>query len=458
MRESLHQLSLALALPLAVTAVWIVRGDPSGVPATQTATAYRAELADLPLPTPQRLRAPREATDGLGVHRHPDDPIARPRRVGLPDRVAPQPIELAVEAGSAPDWGIAPSPRDGQPQRTGAPALAAFDAFPTLSTPLIVASRTAGIRARTGAAQSNAGTAVETPEPDPDAKVAAPASTDPEKTRVAPVDRDSARDADGAPVVKIADGPRVPTRIPVKPSAEAPKAPTRSPTIVSHVAPDRPSSAKPGPGVAAVPGAAPVLPEKSPGRTSPSPISPSHASPRPSVPSPSKAEKSVSKRERDADFHETTERGTGRSSNEKGWREELADSLPSPALANAIRTASEPLDLSLDRDESKDSLLHKLLPAPSVTPQPAQWLAAADPIAEAPDNFVAVNPHTLPDFARALAEDFGLSSDAEDGASSPPWLFSPILTSHVIPEPASALLLGAALAGLAALRRRSHRG
>jgi len=69
-----------------------------------------------------------------------------------------------------------------------------------------------------------------------------------------------------------------------------------------------------------------------------------------------------------------------------------------------------------------------------------------------------VTPHTLPDFARALAEDFGLSSDAEDGASSTPWLFSPILTSHVIPEPASALLLGAALAGLAALRRRSHRG
>ena len=322
MRESLYQLSLTLALPLAVTAVWIVRGDPAGVHATQTATAYRAELADLPLPTPQRLRAPREAADWLGVHRHPDDPIGRPRRAALPDLAAPPPVELAVEAGTGPDWGVAPFPRDGQPPRTDASAFAAPDAFPILPTPLIVASRTAAVRARTGAADSDVSAAVETPEPDPDTEVAADASTASERTGVAHAGGDSARAADGVPVVKLAAGASVPTRISVNPSAETPAAPMRSPALLSAVAADHPSSAKPAPVVAAVHSAATALPEKpsggiSSGPISSSPISPSHASPNTSAGSPSQGAESVSKREPAADFHEVSERGAGRSINGK---------------------------------------------------------------------------------------------------------------------------------------------
>ena len=89
MRETLHQLDhlLALALPLAVSAVWIVRGDPAGVRATQTATAYRAELAELPLPDSDcvcALRASASRT-GSASSGNPRIPIARRRRAALPE-------------------------------------------------------------------------------------------------------------------------------------------------------------------------------------------------------------------------------------------------------------------------------------------------------------------------------------------------------------------------------------
>ena len=432
MRETLHQLSLALALPITVAAVWIVRGDPAGVHATQTATAYRAELADLPLPTPQRLRAPREASDWLGVHRQSEDPIARRRRAALLDLAAPKPVALAVEAGSEQARVVAPSPRDGQPSLTGAPALAAPDALPTVSTPLLVASRAAAVPARVDTPESDAGAAVEAPEPDPDADAAAGASTASEKTAVA--------------------------------RAETPAAPARSFAVLSAVPADRPSSAKPAPGVAGVRASALPLPERASGPLSSSPISsgpisPIHASRSPSVVVPSRGAGSVAA----ADSHETSQRGAGRSSSEKSWREEFAAALPSPALAYATRAASEPVDLSLDRDEWKDSLLHTLLPATSVTPLPAQWLAAADPIADTPASYVAMAPHTLPDLARVSPEVFAGLLHAEDGAASPAAfsnsrLFPPIFTLLAIPEPASALLLGAALAALAAPRRRGRRG
>jgi hypothetical protein len=220
--------------------------------------------------------------------------------------------------------------------------------------------------------------------------------------------------------------------------------------------------------VAAVRTAATALPEKSSDRISSgpissSPISPSRASPSTSAASPSKGAASVSKREPAVDSNATSERGAGRSSFEQGWREELAAALPSPALAYATRAASETLDLSLDRDESENSLLHTLLPATSVTPLPAQWLAAADRIADTPASFVAMAPRTLPDLARVSPEVFTGSIGDEDGGASPaPFsnsrLFPPLLTLLAIPEPASALLLGAALAGLAAVRRRERRG
>jgi len=474
MRETLHplihQLSLALALPLAVTAVWIVRGDPAGVHGTQTATAYRVELADLPLPAPQRLRAPREATDWLGVRRHPEDPIARRRRAALPESAAPQPVELGVEAGPEQARVVAPSPRDGQPQltaTTGAPALAASPPLP-VTTPLIVASRAAAVPARIDAPESNGGAAIKAPEPDPDAEAAAGASTALEKTGRARADSDSVRVADGAAVVKIAAGSDVPTRNPMTPSAKTAPAPTRSVAILSALQADHPRSAKPAPGVTAVRASAIPLPEKSSGRNSSGPISsnrisPSHASPSTSSASPSRGAGSVPKREPAKDSHATSERGADWSSIEKGWREELASALPSPALAYATRAASEPVDLSLDRDPWPGSLLHTLLPATSVTALPAEWLAAGDRIADTPTSLVAMARHTLPVLALVSPEVFAGSTDAEDGAAHPAAfsssrLFPSAFTLLAIPEPGSALLLGAGLAGFAAAGCRVRRG
>ena len=64
-RENLRQLGLALALPIAVVAVWAVRGESAGAPARESATAYRAVLADLPLPTRERLRTPGTPPNGM---------------------------------------------------------------------------------------------------------------------------------------------------------------------------------------------------------------------------------------------------------------------------------------------------------------------------------------------------------------------------------------------------------
>ena len=44
MRETLHQLTLALALPITVGAVWIARGDRIEPVVRERATAYRVEL------------------------------------------------------------------------------------------------------------------------------------------------------------------------------------------------------------------------------------------------------------------------------------------------------------------------------------------------------------------------------------------------------------------------------
>ena len=107
MRETLRQLGLTLAFPVAVGVVWMVRAEPAATPVPASATAYRVELADLPLPIPERLRQPGEATRWQGARVIPEESSARNRRAALPIVPAPTPVDLAVE--EAPELEIAAS-------------------------------------------------------------------------------------------------------------------------------------------------------------------------------------------------------------------------------------------------------------------------------------------------------------------------------------------------------------
>lgn len=151
MRETLHQLTLALALPIAVGAVWIVRGESVANPVPETATAYRAELEDLPLPTRERLRTPDVATDWRAPRVTPEDPTSRRRSPLLPNQSAPPPVDLAVGASSETAVAAPPSPRAEPdlpgaplPAPIGAPALVAAApaaaSHPRATVPKIVAS------------------------------------------------------------------------------------------------------------------------------------------------------------------------------------------------------------------------------------------------------------------------------------------------------------------------------
>lgn len=113
MRETLHQLTLTLALPIAVGAVWIARAERAEPPVRERATAYRVELADLPLPVRERLRTPGFAAPMPVARKAPEDSAPRRERPMLegPSQPAPAPVQLAVETDSKRDVVAAPSPR-----------------------------------------------------------------------------------------------------------------------------------------------------------------------------------------------------------------------------------------------------------------------------------------------------------------------------------------------------------
>jgi len=130
MRETLHQLTLALALPIAVVAVGTFRGEPAATTARETANAYRVELAELPLPTPERLRTPGEAFDWRAPRVTPEDPTPSHRRRALPNPSAPSPVDLAVDAGAGIAVAAPPSP-PAEPGLTGAEPSASLPPVPS---------------------------------------------------------------------------------------------------------------------------------------------------------------------------------------------------------------------------------------------------------------------------------------------------------------------------------------
>jgi len=167
MRESLHQLTPTLALPIAVAAVWTLRGDPAGTVSRETANAYRVELAELPLPTRERLRTPGEVFDWRAPRVTPEDPIPRHRHPALPNQFPPPPVDLADPAGSQTAVAAPPSPREEPdlpgavpraplPAPSGAPALVAAApaaaSRPRASAPKAVASRVPAQAPATGSA------------------------------------------------------------------------------------------------------------------------------------------------------------------------------------------------------------------------------------------------------------------------------------------------------------------
>jgi hypothetical protein len=129
MRESLHQLTVTLALPIAVTAVWIARGDATEPRRHERATAYRVELAELPLPTRERLRAPGLSTAAPAPRPAPQEEAAPPERRAVPP-AAPQAdadaVDLAFLTDSDREAALA-SRTDSEPERIAPSTLPSLD-------------------------------------------------------------------------------------------------------------------------------------------------------------------------------------------------------------------------------------------------------------------------------------------------------------------------------------------
>jgi len=138
MRETLYQLTLTLALPIAVGAVWMARAERAEPPARERATAYRVELDDLPLPIRERLRTPGFELEAPAARQIPEDGAPTRERPSFeaPSQPEPEPFELAARAGSRAALVAAPSPRALQPP-LGEPAPTPR-AAPRIGSPIAI--------------------------------------------------------------------------------------------------------------------------------------------------------------------------------------------------------------------------------------------------------------------------------------------------------------------------------
>jgi hypothetical protein len=176
MRETLHQLTLTLALPIAVGAVWMARAERAEPPARERATAYRVELDDLPLPIRERLRTPGFATPVPASPGVPEEaePLRERPLFERPSRPEPVPVDLAGRAGATRVFGAAPSPRAVRqpldaPTPTPAPRPALRAAAPIALTAPSLSSRRAAASSTLPSATPGA---IATPQPSADAPAA----------------------------------------------------------------------------------------------------------------------------------------------------------------------------------------------------------------------------------------------------------------------------------------------
>lgn len=364
MRESLRQLTLTLALPTAVIAVWAARGEPAGSAARELATPYGVELAELPLPKRERLRPPGSGVVWQAPRATAEDPSLRPPRPLLSDPSPPAPPPVAFGAEAAPAIGIADAP---SPRPAAEPPGVAPDAIrPALRSGIPVL-------------------------------VAAGAAVGPQRA---------------APYPAMATGSAAPAQSAPESRIASPAAPT--------------TGAKPGagePAASAHPGSAKAV------RIASTP------SFRPISGTPSG--KNLAKGFSIADYLRNTP---------FSWR---ANHAPIDTPTDTGRVGS---------DESRGQGRENPNDRPLFTPAGPAWDPAIDLSLGPEEPEPAVELPDLPLQALetpAASHAFGRNDDFSGGAAPVlVWLASPSPTFKPIPEPGSALLVGAALAGVAAARRR----
>jgi hypothetical protein len=365
----------------------------------ERATAYRVELAELPLPTPERLRAPRAALDWRSAPATASEAAIPPhRRAALPSLPAPQPVELAAATGSEPMRGVAAPRGAAQPElplatRTNLVVPPAPD--PVVPTPPTVAARAASEGAREVSPADGGRETVAAPETKPTAETAVAETATPGYAALA-----------------------------IGASAAAP-ASTAHPALLARTSATLPAPA-------------------------PRPIA-SNAGP-------------VGAAVRDASDQQSDhaplvgEAGSG--GGEKTWREDIA-ATPAPVV-RALRDARESLDLSLERGARARSPLDVALPPMVAAALPQLRSFSWDSKPGDSDRGAWETPRRLLDLPSPTPEVFARSN--RDGADEAlPMLgsganrFLPVLAMLAIPEPGSAVLLGTALALLAAARRCERR-
>ena len=404
MRETLHQLSVALALPLAVIAVWVVRGEPAGLPAGETATAYRANLADLPLPSRERLRTPGSSIDIRAPRVTPEDASPRHRRPLLPVQSTPPPVDIAVDASSETAVDDPPSrrPEQEQPAAVPQPLVPA----PQVPPALFAAAPTASLSHRPTTAPKIVAWTV--PADLPVAVSAAPVKTiagDSAAKGLAP-------NVDGTSTAKAFEQGTTAT---FAARAPAPSATGSSPaSALVPTSPERSAAKK------TVPAALPIA-------STPAWVAALGAPP------------GLSQRETTpASSH------TPASVPDDAWE---------PATVSPIVMGRDELDVGQGRGFGNVND-HAPLTPPGLSNDRVILSVPSDSFGNSAHAFDLPLP-ALEHAAVASSVDYG----AEDLPSSaqPFGLFATPTTLQVIPEPGSALLLGAALAALGAVRRRQRR-
>jgi hypothetical protein len=180
MRETLHQLCLALALPITVGAFWIARAERAEPVVRERATAYRAELAQLPLPVRERLRSPSlPAATPAPTSTPEQEPEPRDRRAALPEpsENAAAPVELPSRADSAPAVVATPSAPPSLETPGAAPRNTPRAAAPAVMAAPSLSSRRSNMPVPGIAAASAAPTATAAPAAKPSSAGPAPAAS-----------------------------------------------------------------------------------------------------------------------------------------------------------------------------------------------------------------------------------------------------------------------------------------
>jgi hypothetical protein len=400
MREPLRQFSLALALPLSVIAVWTVRGDPAGTAPLEFATAYRVQLAELPLPTPERLREPGGETAWQARRLIPEDPSTNRRRLLLPNPPAPPPVDLAAQTDPAIEIADPPSPRTGHPT----PGVEPIAPRPALrSAPELVAAVPA-IGSRRAARVATAAAAS-----------AGPAQAAPESSGAGVSEPTTpAKSATRSPGAVVSTSAAKPARIaavdttPARASREI--APTRSLAPVPV-----PEPARGLPAISPIVGLAKRSPAAERAKTWPI-VGPEKSSPI--------AE--LAKGSPIVDLAKSWPISTGRVGSDESPRREFENASGYAPLTPPGLTGDGAGDLSLESDAFDTPVRLPDLPMPALETVAASHAGGWDSESAAPDR------------ARGL-------------------FASPSTSLRLIPEPGSALLLGAALVAIGTARRIRRR-